>query len=84
MKVAVQMATKLGAEPWGVTIPLQDTMVVGIDSYHDTLNKKKSIGAIVFTMNKSMTRFKSVTAIHENNEELHSQMLTAFKDALST
>jgi aubergine-like protein len=84
MKVAVQMATKLGAEPWGVTIPLQDTMVVGIDTSHDTLNKRKSVGAVVFTMNKNMTRYKSVTAMHENNDELHTQLLAAFRDALDT
>jgi hypothetical protein len=33
-------------------------------------------------MNKNMTLYKSVTAMHENNQELHTQLLVAFKDAL--
>lgn len=28
-KVAIQMASKLGGEPWSVTMPLKDTMVIG-------------------------------------------------------
>uniref|UniRef100_A0A0K2UXM2 Piwi-like protein 1 n=1 Tax=Lepeophtheirus salmonis TaxID=72036 RepID=A0A0K2UXM2_LEPSM len=50
-KVAVQMATKLGAEPWGVSIPIKNTMVIGYDSYHDTSLKGKSVGAVVFHIN---------------------------------
>ena len=35
-KVAIQMAAKLGAEPWSVKIPVRNLMVVGFDSYHDS------------------------------------------------
>ena len=28
-KVAIQMASKLGGEPWSVAIPIKDTMVIG-------------------------------------------------------
>lgn len=81
-KVAVQMASKLGAEPWGVQIPLKDTMVMGYDSYHDTLDKSKSVGALVSTLNKSMTRFTSSCTVHANKEELHVQLKLAFIKAL--
>ncbi|QQP38308.1 Uncharacterized protein FKW44_018851, partial [Caligus rogercresseyi] len=46
-KVAVQMATKLGAEPWGISLPIKGTMVIGYDSYHDTSVKGRSVGAVV-------------------------------------
>ena len=81
-KVAVQMAAKLGGEPWNVAIPLKHTMIVGSDSFHDTANKRKSIGAFVSTMNADLTRFHSSAAVHENNDELLSNMRIAFKKAL--
>merc|ERR1711909_253415 len=46
-KVAVQMNCKLGGEPWAVKIPLTDTMVIGYDTYHDTSQKGRSVGAVV-------------------------------------
>ena len=50
------MACKLGGEPWAVDIPLKKTMVVGYDTYHDTVDKKKSVGAFVATLNDNFTR----------------------------
>merc|ERR1712058_118511 len=46
-KVAIQMNCKLGGEPWAVKIPMKDTMIIGYDTYHDTLHKGKSVGAVV-------------------------------------
>ncbi len=40
-KVAVQMAAKLGGEPWAVPIPLKQCLVIGYDSYHDTTGPNK-------------------------------------------
>ena len=57
LKVAVQMATKMGAEPWSVPIPATGVMVVGYDSYHDTADKSKSIGCIISTINQRLTRY---------------------------
>ena len=50
------MSCKLGGQPWAVEIPLKKTMVVGYDTYHDTVDKKKSVGALVATLNDSFTR----------------------------
>ena len=47
------MSCKLGGQPWAVDIPLKKTMVVGYDTYHDTVDKKKSVGALVATLNDS-------------------------------
>lgn len=32
--IALQMAVKLGGRIWSVNIPLKDTMLIGLDSYH--------------------------------------------------
>ena len=78
-KVAIQMATKLGGEPWGIKLPLRDLMVVGYDSFHDSLAPSKdgtklAVGAVVSSTNASITRFASSVSFHYNNEELLQQM----------
>ena len=35
---------------------VQDTMVIGYDTYHDTAQKGRSVGAIVATMNQTLTK----------------------------
>ena len=54
-KVGIQMAAKLGAEPWAVDIPLKECMVIGYDSYHDSSAKGRSVGAVISTINQVST-----------------------------
>lgn len=72
-KVAAQMAAKMGAELWTVKIPLKGLMVVGYDTWHDTSKKDISIGAIVCTLNQTLTKSISYTTRHKNGEELCAQ-----------
>ncbi len=81
-KVAVQMAAKLGAEPWSVKIPLSDCMVVGYDSYHDTAGPNRSVGAVVSTTNQALTRFHSSCVMHEHGEEIHTKIKECLTKAL--
>ena len=76
------MACKLGGEPWAVDIPLKKTMVVGYDTYHDTVDKKKSVGALVATLNDNFTRFTSSCDLHESGQELTSNIRPAMLKAL--
>uniref|UniRef100_A0A3P9B443 Piwi-like RNA-mediated gene silencing 1 n=1 Tax=Maylandia zebra TaxID=106582 RepID=A0A3P9B443_9CICH len=62
-KIALQMACKMGGELWSVEIPLKQLMIVGIDCYHDTAAGKRSIGALVASLNQSMSRLVSVTEV---------------------
>ena len=55
-KVAIQMNCKLGGEPWAVNIPMENTMVIGYDTYHDSAQKGRSVGAVVASMNKTFTK----------------------------
>ena len=45
-QVAFQMNAKLGGEPWAVKILMKNTMVIGYDTYHDTLKSGVSVGAV--------------------------------------
>jgi len=68
-KVMIQVAAKLGAEPWRVQVPKKDWMVCGYDTYHDA-RQRKAVGAFVASINCSFTRYASNVSIHENNEEI--------------
>ena len=45
-------------------------MVIGYDSYHDSSQRGKSVGAAVFSLNPQMTRWYSQCALHGETEEL--------------
>ena len=69
-KVAGQMICKLGGALWTINIPLQKTMIVGYDTYHDSAQKGKSVGAVVASMDKECTKYFSVATHHITSEEL--------------
>ena len=81
-KVLVQMNCKLGGEPWAVDIPLKNTMVLGYDTYHDSLHKDKSVGALVASINKTFTRFISSAEFHSNQSELTDRMTPGIAKAI--
>jgi len=82
-KVAIQMICKLGGEPWAVEIPMQNTMVIGYDTYHDSAQKGRSVGAVVASMNKTFTKYLSVANLHTNPaQELNDNMCPAITMAL--
>lgn len=42
---------------------LRKLMVVGIDCYHDPTSGKRSVGALVASLNKGMSRFVQVSVM---------------------
>ena len=56
LKVALQMACKMGGEPWKCKMPSggkikeRDVMFVGVDVYHDTVKKSDSVYAMVSSL----------------------------------
>jgi aubergine-like protein len=40
-KLVMQMNCKMGGALWRVNIPLRDTMILGFDTFHDSVNKKR-------------------------------------------
>ena len=53
-------------------------MVAGIDSYHDSANKGRSVGAFVASMNKQCTRYYSRCMFQHNAQELTDGLKACF------
>jgi len=58
-KIGIQLNCKLGGEVWAVEVPVKNIMVIGIDVYHDSLTKGKSIVGFVASTNATLTRYYS-------------------------
>ena len=41
-------------------------MVIGYDTYHDSAQKGRSVGAVVASMNSTFTKYLSVANLHTN------------------
>uniref|UniRef100_A0A3Q1EIB0 Piwi-like RNA-mediated gene silencing 1 n=1 Tax=Acanthochromis polyacanthus TaxID=80966 RepID=A0A3Q1EIB0_9TELE len=81
-KIALQMACKMGGELWSVDIPLKQLMIVGIDCYHDTTAGKRSIGALVASLNQSMSRWFSKCVLQHRGQEIMDGLKMALTAAL--
>ncbi|KAK7869731.1 hypothetical protein R5R35_011798 [Gryllus longicercus] len=73
-KVAIQMNCKIGGAPWTLEIPLSGLMVVGFDVCHDTTSKGKSFGAVVASLDKTLSRYFSAVSPHTTGEELSNDL----------
>uniref|UniRef100_A0A8D3CUS3 Piwi like RNA-mediated silencing 1 n=1 Tax=Scophthalmus maximus TaxID=52904 RepID=A0A8D3CUS3_SCOMX len=81
-KIALQMACKMGGELWSLEIPLKQLMIVGIDCYHDTIAGKRSIGALVASLNQSMSRWFSKCVLQHKGQEIIDGLKMALTAAL--
>ncbi|XP_015598612.1 piwi-like protein Siwi isoform X2 [Cephus cinctus] len=73
-KIAIQLNCKIGGAAWSVEVPSGGLMVVGFDVCHDTVNKNKDIGAMVASLDKSLSRYYSAVTMHRNGEELSNNL----------
>ena len=78
-KVGIQVATKLGAAPWSFKIPPKNLMVIGFDTYHDGARRGESVGALVASLNGSLTRYHSRVTYHRNKDEMSSGVANLFR-----
>lgn len=82
-KIGIQMSTKLGRVPWLVCAPKKRIMFAGFDVCHDTMDRSKSYGALVTTMDtKVNTKFFSAVNAHRNGEELSNQISVHLNNAI--
>ncbi|KAJ8379922.1 hypothetical protein SKAU_G00007000 [Synaphobranchus kaupii] len=81
-KIALQMNCKMGGELWSVEIPLKHLMIVGIDCYHDTAAGKRSIGALVASLNQGMSRWFSKCVMQDRGQEIMDGLKVALQEAL--
>ena len=57
-------------------LQLKNLMVVGVDTYHDSAKKGRSVGAFVASMNKTLTRYYSNCGFQSSHEELQNNLCT--------
>lgn len=69
-KIAIQMNIKLGGQAWSTDIPLNNLMICGVDTYHDSQVKGRSVAALVCSLNKQATRYFSKVTFQHNHGEL--------------
>lgn len=81
-KIAIQLNCKLGGEVWCLDIPLRNVMVVGIDTYHDSAKKGRSVGGVICSTNNLLTRYYSRTTFQHTGEELVNGLVTSLRGAL--
>ena len=62
---------------------LNSSILCRYDTYHDTVAKNKSVGALVASLNATFTRFISSASLHEGvGQELDNTMKPAVMKAL--
>lgn len=81
-KIALQMNCKLGGTLWSVRIPLESTMICGVDTFHEAKNKSNSVSALVASINPSFTRWYSRSIIQNKKEELIHGLIDSLKQSL--
>ncbi|XP_060081293.1 piwi-like protein 1 [Ylistrum balloti] len=81
-KIAIQLNCKLGGEVWRLDIPLKNLMVIGIDTYHDSASKGRSVGGVVCSINRTITRFYSRCTFQHTAQELNDGLKICVRDAL--
>lgn len=87
-KIAIQMNCKLGGEIWGVTIPLKNIMVIGMDFYKDSSKKNMSVAAFIASLNGTQenklncTKYFSRCHIQPKGQEFSDGLTVFMLDAL--
>ncbi len=81
-KIVLQMNCKLGGELWRLNIPIKKAMIVGIDVYHKTEKKYKSIAGFVSSLNGDQTKWFSKVCFQMVGQELTDSLKVAFTQAL--
>lgn len=87
-KIVIQMAAKTGSTPWEMAtppagIPLK-SMVVGIDVFHDTVLKAKSVLGFVASIHPRFNSYFNTTRIHEKSgQEIGGKVGDCMREALA-
>ena len=58
----MQIDVKAGGKLWKVDLPTKNTMFLGIDTNHDSMCKRSSVGGFVASMDQDMTRLTTYQA----------------------
>lgn len=78
----MQINCKLGGSLWMVPIPLRNTMIAGIDTFHDAKNRSKSVSAFSASIDPIFTKWYSKSIVQERGEELGHGLTMGLSGAL--
>lgn len=81
-KIAIQILSKVGGQPWAMKFPMRSFMIVGIDVYHDTIDRKKSCVGFVASMNEFTSSWWSQTFFQSSLEEIGQKINVCMTSAL--
>ncbi|XP_023502723.1 piwi-like protein 3 [Equus przewalskii] len=81
-KIAQQMNCKMGGALWKVETGLRNTMFIGIDCFHDIVNRRKSIAGFVSSVNDELTQWFSQCIFQESGQELVNGLRDCLQAAL--
>ncbi|XP_054551166.1 piwi-like protein 3, partial [Talpa occidentalis] len=81
-KIAQQMNCKMGGALWKVDTGVKNAMFIGIDCFHDIVNRRKSIAAFVASCNEDLTQWFSQCVLQETGQELVSGLRACLQAAL--
>ena len=85
-KIALQIQAKLGAQLWEMPPSRafgEGTMVIGMDVFHDTVNKRKSVVGFCATINKNFSKYYSTSTMQEIGQEITPTVGKLFKEVLA-
>ena len=83
LKIILQMNCKLGGSLWGVKIPLPNTMICGIDTYHQAGHKGVTVAGFTSTYNPEFTQYFSRAILQEKKEELVNGLVSSMESAVN-
>jgi len=85
-KIVQQINCKAGGELWKVPIPLENTMIVGIDVCHDTYSDKgrgkRSVVGFCASTNSTYTQYFSTVKFQSVGQEIVDELAECFEEAL--
>jgi aubergine-like protein len=83
-KVALQIQAKIGAQLWTLRPPTafgEYLMVIGIDVFHDTKNRRQSVLGFCATIHPNLSKYYSTVAMHETGQEVATTIGNLFFEA---
>ncbi|XP_075832500.1 piwi-like protein 3 [Microtus pennsylvanicus] len=83
-KIAQQMNCKMGGALWKVDTGVCRTMFIGIDCFHDIVNRQKSVAAFVASTKADLTTWHSQCLFQDTAEEIVNDLQSCLQASLNS
>lgn len=83
-KIAQQMNCKMGGALWKMQTNLRRTVFIGIDCFHDIINRQNSIARFVASINEEFTKWHSQCIFQEPGQEIVNGLNRCLEVALNS